>query len=111
MTIRGLKENGPSAAAILAAGIACAMFAAATILSESSVAVKQWLTWYEPAGSLSGETGIAVLAWLVLWFLLNSMWKGKQLRNFKLVLGWAWALIFFGFLGTFPPIFQLFGKR
>ena len=98
---------GPAAAAFIAGGIGTFFVGLMTTLDEASAGLKTFLTWSTPVGPLSGKTTVGVLAWLIAWFVLNNMWKGKDYdmrRAFTITL----VLIGLGLLLTFPPIFEIF---
>lgn len=98
---------GPAAAAFIAGGIGTFFVGLMTTLAEASAGIKTFLTWSTPVGPLSGKTTVGVLAWLIAWFVLNNMWKGKDYdmrRAFTITL----VLIGLGLLLTFPPIFEIF---
>jgi hypothetical protein len=98
--------NGAAAAAILAAGIGCAAIGILAFAGDASVAIGKLLNFYNPTGSLSGVTIVAIIIWLVSWFGLNRMWQAKtvQLPRINLV---AFGLLIVGFLLTFPPFMDL----
>lgn len=105
----GRKSTGPGAAAIVAAGIGTFVIGLATSLSEASAGLKSALAWYKPSGPLSGKTGVGVIAWLLAWVVLHSLWRNKNVdlaRAFQ----WGIALVVLGFLLTFPPVFDLFAR-
>ena len=56
--------NGPGAAAILGAGIGCAMLGILAFAAEASRPVADMLNFYNPVGPLSGKTTIAIIVWL-----------------------------------------------
>ncbi|HUE95512.1 MAG TPA: hypothetical protein VMN39_02585 [Longimicrobiaceae bacterium] len=64
-------------------------------------------TLYAPAGGVSGRTTAAIVVWLIAWAILHARWKGRDT-----VPAWGgiatWTLIALGFLGTFPPVWELF---
>lgn len=102
--------NGAAAAALVAAGIGCALIGVTTILAEASGFVKETLDWWSPAGPLTGKTGTGVLAWLVSWISLHLTWRRRDLpfdRIWILVL----TLIAVGWIGTFPPVFESFAPH
>ncbi len=100
------KPNGPAAAAILAGAIGVFVIGLATTFAAASRAVGNGLSWVEAVGPLSGETGLGVIAWLVAWWVLGSMYKGKSV-NADGITRWSWTLIVLGLLLTFPPVFGL----
>lgn len=103
--------NGPGAAAILAAGIGCAMVGILAFAAEASKGFASMLNIYNPVGPLSGKTTVAVIVWLIVWLVLSRLWQNKSVAlgvvNFA-----AFALLAVGFLLTFPPVWALFlGSR
>ena len=99
-------RNGPSAAAILAAGIGLAVTG---IVSAAAEAISEWsamLVWSKPVGALSGKTTIGIAAWLVSWLVLGLLWKDREVR-FGQILVISAALLAVGLLLTFPPVFEL----
>ena len=101
--------NGPAAAAILSAGIGSMVLGLFTTLAEAIGSVKKALVFYNPVGPLSGKTTLAVVAWLVAWIILGSLWKNKQV-GFTGVFAVSLILIALGLIGTFPPFFEMFSK-
>src|ERR1700693_3060643 len=70
--------NGPGAAAILAAGIGCAVVGILAFAAEASKPLASWLNFYNPTGPLSGKTTVAVIVWLVAWFVLSCLLRGEN---------------------------------
>ncbi len=103
----GALPNGAAAAAILAAAIGCFVIGLMTLGAEISPALKNALTWYNPAGPLSGKTGVGVIVWLIAWVVLHNLWKGRDV-NFRTVGIVVAILLLLGFLLTFPPVFMAF---
>lgn len=99
--------NGPAAACFLAGGIGSAALGFATVLTEMSTGVKQSLNWWNPAGPLTGKTGVAVAVFFMSWLLLAVMWKGKDV-DFRKVSLWTVILVSVGIVLTFPPVFLRF---
>jgi len=98
--------NGPGAAAILAAGIGCAAMGILAFAGDASDAIGKALNIYNPSGTLSGVTTLAILIWLASWFVLNRMWQTSTVAMAKInVL--AFVLLAVGFLLTFPPFMDL----
>jgi hypothetical protein len=98
--------NGPGAAAILAAGIGCAAVGILAFAGDASDAIGKFLNFYNPTGTLSGVTTLAILIWLVSWFALNRLWVRSNVAVAKInVL--AFILLLIGFLLTFPPFMDL----
>jgi len=57
--------NGPAAAALLSAGLACLTLGLLTTLAAAFPSLALALQWYQPTGELSGESTLAVGVWLV----------------------------------------------
>lgn len=95
---------------MVSAGIGCALIGIATVLAEAYPSVKEALNWWNPAGPLTGKTGVGVITWLIGWFLLHLTLKKRELPFAK-----AWHITLFfiiiGLLGTFPPVFELFASH
>jgi diacylglycerol kinase len=52
---------------------------------------------------------MAVAAWIVAWVVLAIAWKDRE-PNFRSVLWVAFVLIALGFIGSFPPVYDLFTR-
>jgi hypothetical protein len=100
--------NGPAAAAILAAGIGSLALGLLTTLAKAIAPLANVLSFYNPAGPLSGKTTVTVVIWLAAWVALHSLWKEKQVDIGKTFIA-TLILIALGILGTFPPFFGLSG--
>jgi hypothetical protein len=103
---RGELPNGSGAAAILAAGIGCAMVGILAFAGDASAAIGSLLNFYNPTGTLSGVTTISIIVWLVIWFALNRLWRAQTIAMGKISVA-AFALLGVGFLLTFPPFMDL----
>lgn len=101
-------HNGPAAAAVLAAGVGSLALGLLTVLAEASMPLRNALSLYTPAGPLTGKTTGAVAIWLVVWLALHLAW-GQREVDFGKVFAATLVLIALGLLGTFPPVFELFG--
>jgi hypothetical protein len=101
------RRNGAAAAAILAASIGSLALGVLTILSDRSAAWKSFLAFYKPTGALSGVTTIAIILWLVVWILLDRIWKDRNVSLRKINIA-AIILLTLSLLATFPPIGNLF---
>lgn len=99
-------KNGPSLAAVLAAGIGLAVTGIMSTLAESIAAFSAALAWSKPVGALSGKTSIGIVAWLVSWIILGLIWKDRDVR-FAPVIVVSAILLVVGLLFTFPPFFEL----
>ena len=69
---------------------------------DASKAVAKLLTFYLPTGPLSGVTCLAILFWLVLWFVLAKRWRRKNISIGK-INAVGLVLLALGILLTFPP--------
>ena len=98
--------NGPGAAAILAAGIGCATLGILAFAGDAFDAIGKLLNFYNPTGTLSGVTTVAIIVWLVAWFALNRMWRMKTVPMAKVNVA-AFIFLVVGFLLTFPPFMDL----
>jgi len=99
--------NGPAAAAILSAGVGSATIGLMTTGAVISAGLKSALNWWSPAGSLTGKTGVSVIAWLVTWIVLHVLWKDKDVPLVR-VLVVTLVLLALGLLLTFPLVFEAF---
>lgn len=98
--------NGPGAAAILAAGIGCAMIGILALAGDASDAIGKLLNFYDPTGTLSGVTTVSIIVWLASWFVLNRRWRTETVAMAKLNT-LAFVGLAIGFLLTFPPFMDL----
>jgi hypothetical protein len=103
---QGDIPNGPGAAAILAAGIGCAVMGILAFAGDASDAIGKLLNFYNPVGTLSGVTTVTIIVWLVAWFALSRMWAAKSVTLAKVNLA-SFALLIVGLLLTFPPFMDL----
>ena len=99
--------TGEAAASFLAGGIGCFIIGLLTTLAEipALVNLKNALNWWNPAGPLTGKTGVGVLAFFVAWAIAHFTMKDKDV-NLKTYVIVAAVLTGLGFLLTFPPFFQ-----
>jgi hypothetical protein len=98
--------NGPGAAAVVAAGIGCALVGVLFLAEDASEAINKALNFYNPVGALSGLTTVSIVVWLVAWFVLNRMWATKTVNMTKANIV-SFGLLIVGFLLTFPPFIDL----
>jgi hypothetical protein len=94
--------NGPAAAAILSAGVGCSVLGILAVVADASKPMARALTFYLPTGPLSGVSSMAILLWLVTWFILAKRWRTKTVAILK-VNATAFLLLALGILLTFPP--------
>ena len=95
--------NGPAAAAILAAGIGCGAVGVLAFAADASGAIGKLLNFYNPTGTLSGVTTLAIIIWLVAWFALYSRWRTSTVAMVKVNMA-AFGSLAVGFLLTCPPV-------
>jgi hypothetical protein len=93
--------NGAAMAATLAAGIGAFAMGFIVILNEAGLFAAPAL--YGPAGGVTGRTTLATLVWLVVWGVLHTRWRARQIAAGR-ILALTLALVAAGVLGTFPPI-------
>lgn len=92
-------------AAFIASGIGSTVLGLLVVLAEISQPIKDSLTWYAPAGPLSGKTSVSVIVFVLSWIALYLVFKKHPLKlsiSFVTTL----ALVAVGLLLTFPPIFE-----
>lgn len=101
--------TGEAAAALISGGIGCFIIGLLTTLAEFPALVdfRNALNWWNPAGPLTGKTGVGVIGFFVAWAITHYLWKGKDL-DLKRMFTIAMVLLALGFLLTFPPFFELF---
>jgi len=100
------EVNGSAIAALLAAGIGAMAMGAAVLLNEAGIFVAP--TLYAPAGGVSGRTTLATIVWLIAWAVLHNRWQAREIAPGR-VGGLTLILVGLGLLGTFPPVWALFG--
>ena len=104
------EPNGGIAAAVLAAGIGCAVLGVLVVAAAASPQVSQWLTFYAPTGPLSGKAIVSSVVYLVAWPNLHYRLRDKQVDLYKAFMITI-LLVALGIIGTFPPVYQLFARR
>lgn len=98
--------TGPGAAAILAAGIGCAVLGVFALLGDAFKGIAGFFNFYNPSGPLSGVTTSAIVVWLAAWFVLAKLWGGRDVAIARISAA-AFVLLAVGFALTFPPIMDL----
>jgi hypothetical protein len=98
--------NGPGAAAILAAGIGSAALGVFALAGDAFPAINRFFNFYRPSGALSGVSTVAVIVWLVAWFVLARRWATETVPMVKVNIA-AFVLLAVGILLTFPPFMDL----
>jgi hypothetical protein len=91
---------------LVAAGVACAAFGLAVVLSEFIEMISAALTLSSAVGPLSGKAVAAVVIYIIVWSALHLAWRHKQVELVR-VFRWTGALVLVGLLATFPPIYGL----
>jgi hypothetical protein len=100
------KPTGVGAATLMAAALGMFAIGIVTPLAEAFEAFSSRLDWWDPAGPLTGKTGVGVLVWLMTWAGLLRRYRNREV-DIGRHLVWMWVLIAFSFLGTFPPLYRL----
>jgi hypothetical protein len=103
-----LEPNGGIVAAVVAAGVGCAALGAITVAAAAFSSFADFLTLYAPAGPLTGKATVAILIYLIAWVNLHARLRDRELHLFRAFLV-TMALLAVGLIGTFPPVYQLFG--
>jgi hypothetical protein len=104
------KANGPALAAILAAGIGCAVLGVVTTIATANADFRTSLALYKPAGPLSGKIAVEVIAYLASWAIAAFAMRGKTYNAAPFFVA-TFVLIAIGVLGTFPIFFDLFAPK
>jgi hypothetical protein len=102
------RPCGPAAAVVLAAGIACFALGLLSILTAASDSVSDALTLREEVGDISGVSTATALVFFATGGGLTVAWRNADPPLVRIALVSA-ALVGFGLLGTFPPVFNAFG--
>ncbi len=104
-------KTGEAAAAFVAGGLGCFTIGLMTTLTEmpALVNLKNALNWWNPAGPLTGKTGVGVIVFFLSWLIAHLVLREKNV-NLKLMFVVSMALTFIGLLLTFPPVFELFAE-
>jgi hypothetical protein len=100
------RVDSKVAATMVAAGIGVACLGIVVTLAEAVAPVGNILDLYDPVGNLSGKTTVAVVAWLMAWFVLQRRWRFRAISA-RRTMSTTIALIGVGVLGTFPPFFDV----
>ena len=99
--------NGSGAAALLAAGVGAFLLAVLAIAADRIASLSKGMIVYKPTGPLSGVTTSAIVAWLIVWAILDVRWKNRTVALGRIA-AWALALLALSLLLMFPPIADLF---
>ena len=111
MQTRMSRPSGGAAAAFLSVALGVAALAVSHLASESSERVKNivygfgklWMPGAEGIGPYSGKETVALVVWLVSWFILHSILRRREV-NVRII-GVLW-LIGMGIATTllWPPV-------
>lgn len=107
VTVAG-RCSGPAAAVLLAAGIACFTLGLLSILAAAFGAVTDTLTLSGSVGEASGLSTITTATFFLVWGGLSIAWRRTD-PSLARVAAVSGALIAFGLVATFPPVFNLLG--
>jgi hypothetical protein len=101
--------TGEAAAALIAGGIGCFVVGLLTTLAAIPAleGLKNALNWYNPVGPLAGKTGVGIIAFVLAWVIGHYLLRQKEV-SLKLYFTITLVLVGFGFLLTFPPVFEAF---
>jgi hypothetical protein len=102
MVEESTAQNGAAAACIVATAAGCFALGVLALAGDAFPAVAATLNVWTPTGPLSGVTGLAVLIWLLCWFVLDRAWKGRGMNGARVNLAAALLLVA-ALLLTFPP--------
>jgi hypothetical protein len=103
-----VQRSGPAAAVVLAAGVACFVLGLLSILTAASGSVSDAFTLSDRVGDVSGLSTVTALTFFVAWGVLLALWRRADPPLGRVAAASA-ALVGFGLLGTFPPVFNAFG--
>ena len=92
--------TGPAGAALISAGVGCALIGGLSKAAEIPRMAKA-LSWYSPAGALSGESLAAIAVWLLTWAVLYQRWKTQD-KPMRTCVFSAVLLLALGLVLTFP---------
>jgi hypothetical protein len=104
------EPNGAVVAALVAAGMACAILGSLVVATAASPAFARLMDASSPAGPVAGRAAVTTLAYLVIWPNLHHRLHDRHLdlsKAFRVTI----FLVAVGIVGTFPPFDQLFAPR
>jgi hypothetical protein len=101
-----LLSNGPGAAAILSSAIGCFVLGVLALAGDAFPSIARTLNVWKPTGPLSGVTDLAIIVWLLVWFVLARAWATRTV-NWCVVKGVSLAMFVAALLLTFPPFMDL----
>lgn len=98
-------NDGALAAALLAAAIGIFVLGVVTSAAAAEVGFKDWLSWNDEVGPLSGKSSLALATWVGVWPVLHfALYKRDRLLPVAMAI--AAVLVVLGMVGIFPPIFE-----
>lgn len=103
------KPTGAGAATLMAAALGVFAIGVITPLAEAFEQTRIFLDWWDPAGPLTGKTGVGVLVWLIAWAGLLRRYRGREVDIGRHV-AWMLVLVSLALIGTFPPLFKMFTR-
>ncbi len=95
---------------LIACGVGSLTLGLMICAAEASGAAKSFLNFYDPVGPLSGKTTLAVVAYVVSWFVLSQLYAKKSL-DFGLAIKTTFVLVGLGIVLSFPPVFLLLASH
>lgn len=105
------RANGPPLAALLSAGIGCAVLGVFTTLAQvhagfkSLMDVDKMIGLNVGVGPLSGKTTYAIVAWLVAWGIAGVLMRRTHYAPRPFLVA-TFVLVVIGLVGTFPLFFE-----
>jgi hypothetical protein len=97
------SAQGSVCAALVSAGLGCFLLGLTELLAAASPRLTTLFSFYKPSGALSGETTVAVVAWLAAWILLHRRWTARPPKVSAALVA-AFVLLGLGLALTFPPL-------
>ena len=91
---------------MLAMGTGALLMAVLAIIADHSTTIRKALTFYTPAGPLSGVTTSAIVVWIACWIGFDLRWKRNNVSDSALLVGLY--MLALSFLLMFPPIGHMF---
>lgn len=101
--------NGPAVAAVLASAFGVFVLGLVTTLAAAVEDFKNWLSWDDTAGPLSGKTSLALAAWIGVWLPLHVLLRKRNVDVRLVSLVSAVLIIISFFWLMMPPFFERLG--
>jgi hypothetical protein len=86
--------------------LGCAAVGILAFAGDASDTIGKLLNFYNPTGTPSGVTTLAIIIWLIAWLALGRTWKTKTVDANKVNI-LSFVLLAVGFFLTFPPFMDL----